>query len=191
MTSPQRTRLYFLAWQDAVRANWTGAPMRLSPTPANPEQARRVHRLAVKLARAEGVSVAGDHLRHAVHIMVLGTDKSSRDLTNMEIDTLLAAFRQLAGTSVPCRPDPLRSRASVVAPRPHAKVGRRLPPSRPRHIQPDTPGLPDDFACGPCVPTSITSAHVESPPTVSARDFDPYASVPVGRGPLGATRTGD
>lgn len=179
MTPPQRTRLYFPAWRDAARANWTGTPARLLPSPTNPTQARRIHRLAAKLARAEARPVNDDDLRHAVHVIVLGANKSSRDLTNAELDLVLATFRQLAGATGPCPAEPLRPRSPVVAPRPHAKAGRQLSANRRRTIR------PGDTAAAAAVHRD------QSEPAVFTRDFDPYATVPAGRGPLGATCTGD
>ncbi len=188
MTPPQRTRLYFPAWRDAARANWTGTPARLLPSPTNPTQARRIHRLAAKLARAEARPVNDDHLRHAVHVIVLGANKSSRDLTNAELDLVLATFRQLAGATDPCPADPLRPRSPVVAPRPHAKAGRQLPTNR-RRAQTGDPACPEKPSNSPAAAAAVH--RNQSEPAVFTREFDPYATVPAGRGPLGATCTGD
>lgn len=57
-----------------------------------------------RAARHQGHSaVVPDHLRHACHYVALGKDKSSDNLTNAELDQVLAVFRLMAD------PDDLKS----------------------------------------------------------------------------------
>lgn len=55
--------------------------------------------------RANGAPLTPNHMRHAIHQVVLGYDKSHRDLNNRELDMVLAAMRVLA--------DPVDLRAAM------------------------------------------------------------------------------
>ncbi|HOQ48170.1 MAG TPA: hypothetical protein PLH97_10995 [Verrucomicrobiota bacterium] len=104
MTNGQKYKFYFPAWNACCQANgWhtsdgfaTVDESRLS------EEGRKVLTFArqralmrdgVKLLAAQPVKL--DDLRHGAHWVALGRDKSSEDLTNAEVDRVVALFQVL------------------------------------------------------------------------------------------------
>ncbi len=58
---------------------------------------RREWGAARKVLRARGFAPsAADAERHALHVQAIGTDKSSLDFTNKDLDKVLAAFRAIS-----------------------------------------------------------------------------------------------
>ena len=56
----------------------------------------RVWQHAESVALAQHRAATPDDLRHGVHVAALGRDKSSKDLTNAELDRVVQALRLLA-----------------------------------------------------------------------------------------------
>lgn len=104
MTKLQAYRLYFPAWSAVVRAHdWRMTECRLVGKRAErfggPEADRiyqRAWQHAEAVARRECRAPLPDDLRHGVHVAALGRDKSSKVLTNAELDRVLVAMRLLA-----------------------------------------------------------------------------------------------
>lgn len=104
MTEAQKFHFYFPAWNACVRAHgWrkekgrlVGAGLStLDPRPSTEELAK-VLTFAHQRAITAGRSVTTEDLRHAAHIVALGRDKSSADLTNAEVDRVVTLFKLLA-----------------------------------------------------------------------------------------------
>jgi hypothetical protein len=103
MTAAQKFKFYFPAWTACVRANsWRKERGRLvghnlQPATGNlqPELAK-VFTFATQRALQAGRSLAVDDLRHGCHLVALGRDKSSADLTNAEVDKVVTLFHLLA-----------------------------------------------------------------------------------------------
>lgn len=100
MTTAQQRRLYFPAWRKALAAAWVkqGDAYAVSPRARNiqAELAQRVLDLAQMAAARRYESADADALRHACHVVALGRDLRSSDLTNRQLDRMLAMFRVLA-----------------------------------------------------------------------------------------------
>ena len=97
MTDKQRTRLYFPAWAAALAVNWTldRGTATLIENPPGGDFARQVDTLATQRAARLYHSVKADDLRRASHLVAIGRDKSSKELTNRELDRCLAFYRLL------------------------------------------------------------------------------------------------
>jgi len=97
MTEAQAKRFYFPAWNRALKARWVrdrGTILRRADSPAN-ELADQVESVAAaRAARRQGMMTAED-LRHACHVVALGRDLSSKDLTNTQVDRVVALFELL------------------------------------------------------------------------------------------------
>ncbi len=94
MTELQRKRFYFPAWHAAFAATWEvdrGTVVRRAGRSG--AVLAQIEELALALARRG--RVAADHLRHACHVAALGRDKSANDLTNAELDRVVALFGTL------------------------------------------------------------------------------------------------
>jgi len=104
MTRRQLLRLYWPAWNRAARAQgWrlvrgrlAAPPRTLWGGPVTTSLLAEIWRLAELRARASHRAPTPDDLRHATHIAALGYDRSSRELLDLELDRVLAAFRLLA-----------------------------------------------------------------------------------------------
>jgi hypothetical protein len=113
VTPAQKFKFYFPAWTAAVRANgWHMEHGRLTGSgitrwgEATDEPARgdahpttelaAVIGFARSLAAAAHRGLKVDDLRHGAHVLALGRDKSSAQLTNTELDRVVALFRLLA-----------------------------------------------------------------------------------------------
>lgn len=97
MTSRQSSGLYFPAWTAALKANWTvdrGTAV-LTNNPPGGDRARQVDAIATERATKLARSVKADDLRHACHMVALGRDKSSKEMTNADLDKVLNLFRVL------------------------------------------------------------------------------------------------
>jgi hypothetical protein len=103
MTTRQQIGLYFPAWgKAAANHGWNrrGVGQRVDFFGNSPELNalyQRIWQVAEDRARAEGaIGPCGAHFRHACHVVALGADKSSTQLTNAELDRILALFKLLA-----------------------------------------------------------------------------------------------
>lgn len=96
MTPAQHTRFYFPNWLGTCRRlGWRLADGRLQVEEARLNQhAQRVLAAGTARAAAEHRAPVLDDLRHGVHAVALGRDKSSKQLTNRELDCVVA-FMQL------------------------------------------------------------------------------------------------
>lgn len=94
MTDTQKKRLYFPAWRDCCRANdwrWAGGRPVQTARRSHPLHGEfaRLWSVAERLARQAHRAVALDDLRHGVHILALGFDKSSQHLSNGEVNRVV------------------------------------------------------------------------------------------------------
>ena len=98
MTPAQKFRLYFPAWHAVVKANgWHMEQRRLVIDGDRlGEEGRQVVAAARQRAACEFRGPVRDDLRHGAHVVALGGDKSSADLTNDELDRVLTLFALLA-----------------------------------------------------------------------------------------------
>jgi len=97
VTKAQQRRFYFPAWNAAVKARWVrdrGTMLPLPTAPAN-EFADQVMGIAEARARKRQAVVNAEDLRHACHVLALGKDLSSYDLTNWQTDRVVALFELL------------------------------------------------------------------------------------------------
>lgn len=97
MTTPQRRAKYFPAWHRACDANWTTLNHRLVPVPDRRPSGTlaKVEEIAFARANKLGVTPRFEDYRHACHILALGEEKSSKDMTDLELDRVLAIFALL------------------------------------------------------------------------------------------------
>lgn len=119
MNEAQAKRLYFPAWNRAFAANWyhdRGTAVRRQGRFC--QELDQVEAVAAERARQRSCRVTANELRHACHLVALGLDKSSLDLSNRELDQVLALFRVLAD------PDDLSARIALDHPEKDAR--RRL-----------------------------------------------------------------
>lgn len=105
MTPNQQRRFYFPLWNAAANHHgWIMIKGRLiAPRPESDSGATEVEQLiasiwahAETLAQKAHRAITADDLRHACHIVALGKDKSSADITSKELDRLADLFRLLA-----------------------------------------------------------------------------------------------
>lgn len=99
--TPAQRHLYWRAWHEAARARgWhrVDSLRRQRPPHEGPDAASNlVHDIwDIASRRASGRPLTPDHMRHAVHQLVLRRDKSHRALNDREFDMVLACFRLLA-----------------------------------------------------------------------------------------------
>lgn len=82
--SPAQTSLYFRWWGRArvALASATGTVM-----------GTKVRDMADHMSVRAGCAVDAEVLRHACHVVALGRDKSSKVLTNAELDRVLLVFK--------------------------------------------------------------------------------------------------
>lgn len=98
--TPAQRHLYWRAWHAAAKARgWVRVDSLRSQRPPaeGPDAATNLlHDIwDIALRRAAGRPLTPDHMRHAVHQLVLGQDKSHLALTDRELDLVLACFRLL------------------------------------------------------------------------------------------------
>ncbi|MFO1461235.1 MAG: hypothetical protein U1G08_17765 [Verrucomicrobiota bacterium] len=120
MTDAQAKRFYFPAWNRALKARWVRDRGTMLPREGAPalDLADQVEAIATsRAARRAGVVTAED-LRHGAHVVALGRDLSSKDLTNAQTDRVVALFDLLAD------PDDLGARMRWDSPNEDAR--RRL-----------------------------------------------------------------
>lgn len=94
--SPKQTPVYFRLWQAAWKAQWrleNGTPQILASASS---EARQIDAIASRRARLQHRAPNLDDIRHATHVHAIGRDRSSKDLTQDEIDRVWALFRMLA-----------------------------------------------------------------------------------------------
>lgn len=98
MTVSQRRHLYFPAWNRAFDVHWFLTGQRVAPKDPRPASAVRdqVETMAAAIALRAGRALSKDDIRHAAHIVALGRDKSANDLSNQEIEKVVAFFRIIA-----------------------------------------------------------------------------------------------
>lgn len=98
MTQAQSTRFYFPAWNRAFTARWRrdrGTILPREGAPVN-ELAEQVETMARARAARRSAPCSADDLRHACHVGAFGRDISSKDLTNAQVDRVVALFELLA-----------------------------------------------------------------------------------------------
>lgn len=97
MNDRQRCAKYFPCWNEAFRANWRMDRGRVLPREGRVESEwlAAVEAAAQQLALTTHCASTTDHLRHACTISAVGRQKSSKDLTNPELDKVLAWFALL------------------------------------------------------------------------------------------------
>lgn len=104
MTEAQQRRFYFPSWNDAVKANgWRMAKGRLVGQRVEKFGREEVTHLynqvwdaAEAIATAAHRAVKPDDLRHACHVVALGKDFSSRQLTTDQTNRVVRLFEVLA-----------------------------------------------------------------------------------------------
>lgn len=98
MTESQSKRIYWPLWSAVWKANWKKEGNAVIPSRDWPAgtPGDLVWGTAFRAARREARGVAADDLRYACHRVALGRDKSSKDLTNSELDLVAALLRVLA-----------------------------------------------------------------------------------------------
>ncbi len=104
MTPTQARKLYWPAWSRALKAAWYRHPVAGYVIQSAESMAVEITVAAQEQASAEFRAMDADDLRHAAHRLALGRDKSSSQLTNRELDRIVALFRILAD------PEDLRAR---------------------------------------------------------------------------------
>ncbi len=95
--NPAQTQLYLRTWSAAWKANWRtdrGCVQALHD-PARSELAQAVEDTARVVAHGQHRAPKQDDIRHAVHRVALGRDKSSKDFSNGEFDRVLCLLRLL------------------------------------------------------------------------------------------------
>jgi hypothetical protein len=82
--TPDQTRMYFRKWNPARVALAAGATT---------DMGRKVTEMATHMAARDARKVDAEALRHACHVVALGREKSSKHLTNAELDRVLLVFK--------------------------------------------------------------------------------------------------
>jgi hypothetical protein len=102
VTEKQQKALYFPAWRAAAQNHgWhkKDAAVRVNFFSSAPEinaLYQRIWDIAVERANQDWRNPNADEFRHACHIVAFGQDKSSSQITNTELDRILALFKLLA-----------------------------------------------------------------------------------------------
>jgi hypothetical protein len=101
--SPKQLKFFYgPAWTRCARANnWHSLRALALPAPEIQSPTGQELRVAVvdaadALARREHRGPRTDDYRHACHVVALGKNKSSLDMTNAEVERVVALFRVLA-----------------------------------------------------------------------------------------------
>lgn len=99
MTQKQH-RWYLREWSAAFGAHWAGTKYgEALARPGRPESEIRDQVVAIGrqiAARLPDGRLSADVLRHACHVAALGRNPSSREMTNKQLDLVVAFFRRLA-----------------------------------------------------------------------------------------------
>ena len=95
MTEKQQKRFYFPNWATCVAANgWKQVKGRLELDEAKlNDHGRKVLAAAQAIATGQHRAPVLDDLRHGVHVVALGRDKSSTKLNNRELDQVVALMK--------------------------------------------------------------------------------------------------
>src|SRR5262245_21256880 len=108
MTTPQQRRLYFPAWNAAAKNHgWHKAGLGTRVEFVGFRELNDLYQRMWTIAQARAAAAGstggaggngpcGEDFRHACHVVAFGKDKSSSQLTNKELDRVLALFRLLA-----------------------------------------------------------------------------------------------
>ena len=96
MTPPQHKK-YIRDWASCAKANgWKMVKGRLVMNEARlNDHGRKVHAAAVQRAGGEHRAPVLEDLRHGIHVVALGRDKSSKTMNNRETDAVFALFKLL------------------------------------------------------------------------------------------------
>jgi hypothetical protein len=210
MTSDQSNRIYFPLWRGAFAANWrleNGVPVLLDK-PANPHLAGQIDGLARATARSQFRALKVDDLRYASHVVFLAAEKSSKDITNKELDLLLANYKLLVN------PDDLSAVMGVQHPDQAARIRQIHALERcgkpeallqewcsyfngGRRDWRDLPSVNFNRFVGYVwkrvkggAAGNVKAKQAAAKPEGARPEFDPYAGRRTG-GPFGANRTGD
>jgi len=90
MTPAQHTKFYFPNWLGTCRRlGWRMESGRLL-SPCGNEHQHKVYAAACMIAAKEHRAPVIDDLRHGVHVVALGCDKSSKMLNNRELDRVVS-----------------------------------------------------------------------------------------------------
>ncbi|MCW5558172.1 MAG: hypothetical protein KIT22_10125 [Verrucomicrobiae bacterium] len=97
MTEATQRRFYFPRWNAALKARWIRASGVMLPRPNAPQNefADQVLGIAEARARKRQALVSPDDLRHACHVLALGKDLSSYDMTSWQTDRVAVLFELL------------------------------------------------------------------------------------------------
>lgn len=97
MTEAQKFRFYLPAWNALAKANgWRMANGRIMlDQTIETEEMAKVLIFAQQRATMARRGLMKEDIRHGCHILALGKDKSSMDLTNAEIDRVVTLFQYL------------------------------------------------------------------------------------------------
>lgn len=136
MSPRQHIQFYIkVGWAPCAKANgWhtlkaLQEPVREATSPLWNELVARVRIYAEQLARREHRGLKPDDFRHACHILALGQNKSSLDLTNDECERVVCLMRVLADPddidAAMDWEDPLRSKKRNLI----AAVKQKAPPA--------------------------------------------------------------
>ncbi len=194
--SPKQTPIYFRLWQAAWKAHWTlsnGVPILVAGAS---EDARRVDALASATARGLHRASNLDDLRYASHLIATGRRKSSKDLSQREIDQVFGFFRMLAGPEdlsaiVDAQNPENRGRARLI----HGIKQCGFPPERIRQWAGHFNGGRTDWEDFPIDALTRLSRYVwgrRNPPRRQSESAShPMTFTNPSTGALGATYTGD
>lgn len=102
MTDKQSRRFYFPAWRQALATFARTERKVLVCLRPDDEMVARLWQIAEGIAEADLRTIQAEDLRHACHVVALGRDKSSKLLSNKEVDRVVALFKLLQD---PCNID--------------------------------------------------------------------------------------
>ena len=93
--TPKQTTFYWSLWRDCCQANcWRMERGRLLHDPERlNEMGKKVWTAAEQLALAAHRAVSLDDLRHGCHLVALGRQRSSKDLSNPEFNKVRLVFQ--------------------------------------------------------------------------------------------------
>ena len=102
MTDKQSRRFYFPAWRQALATFARMEHKCLVCLRPEDEMVSRLWQIAEGIAETDLRTIQTEDLRHACHVVALGRDKSSKVLSNKEVDRVVALFKLLQD---PCNID--------------------------------------------------------------------------------------
>lgn len=98
--TPKQHKWYLREWGRAFKAHWAGVKGgEVLAKPGRPDSQVRdqvISAARARVVRRGGGQLTADDVRHACHILAVGRDLSCWNLTNKQIDLVVAKFRSLA-----------------------------------------------------------------------------------------------